>query len=189
MLHALAASPLLGKVWQHAATRLTGSLMPQAAAAAAASVLAAQSGRHPYSSKAGLQPVQHAAMATYWRTIARTIAQRPGAVLLGSAAVSAGVWAAQVRAAGGLPLQSWPRPGLHARAACEDMLPAALQSIDNGSALARTLQAEWRRQQQRPLQAASGAAEPSPVPHASSSPAAAPTASSEATVCQTDDPR
>lgn len=86
-----------------------------------------------FSSRAPLgRAAQPQAMATYWRSLlhsAKTFGtQRPAALLLGTAAVSAGVWAAQ---------------------------------------------AEWRRQQQRPLQAASGAAEPSPVPQASSSAASA----------------
>jgi protein phosphatase PTC7 len=123
-----------------AAAVVTAAATTQAAAAAHARCPARAA--HSSSRKA-LQAAaaQQAAMAGYWRSIlssARAFgASRPAALLLGTAAVSAGVWAAQ---------------------------------------------SEWRRQQQRSLQAASGAAEPSPVPHASSSP----TATAEAAIADAD---
>ncbi|PSC69359.1 Serine threonine family 2C [Micractinium conductrix] len=66
-----------------------------------------------FSSKAGAPSPRAVHVMSAWRSLL----QRPAAVLLGTAAVSAGVWATQ---------------------------------------------SEWRRQQHRPLQAASGAADPSP---------------------------
>lgn len=88
-----------------AAAVATAAATTQATAAghARCSVRAASS-----SSRTALQAAaQQAAMAGYWRSIlssARAFgANRPAALLLGTAAVSAGVWAAQVRASAAVP--------------------------------------------------------------------------------------
>ncbi len=175
-----------------AAAVATAAATTQATAAghARCSVRAASS-----SSRTALQAAaQQAAMAGYWRSIlssARAFGgNRPAALLLGTAAVSAGVWAAQVRASAAVPTCLRPcdvqlvhhccATGHMAgdTAALLPVIPAAL--MQQPPCLA--LQSEWRRQQQRSLQAASGATEPSPVPHASSSP----TATAEAATVDSD---
>ena len=83
-----------------AAAVVTAAATTQVAAAAHARCPAR--GAHSSSRKAlQASAAQQAAMAGYWRSIlssARAFgANRPAALLLGTAAVSAGVWAAQVR--------------------------------------------------------------------------------------------
>jgi hypothetical protein len=97
------------------ASRLASSFMyssstPSTAAVAVSATLqatVASAARSPriqsrqFSSKAPLpQSSQHQPMATYWRRLLHNAkafgAQRPAAVLLGSAALGAGVWVAQV---------------------------------------------------------------------------------------------
>ena len=189
------ASRLAGLASRAALTSLMHQAAAAAAVAAAASTQVAAGARHSSSKacKAGLQAAQQqAAMAGYWRTIlssARAFgAHRPAALLLGTAAVSAGVWAAQVRGPAACCSQAL-RAALCALQpladSCRPLSPHRRRPSRRPNATAappRAPQSEWRRQQQRALQAASGAAEPSPVPHASSSPAVA----TEPTTCDSD---